>query len=181
MTPLAAFAAFVDRWNDRLGRSLAWLALAMVLTQFVVVVFRYVFGLGWIFVQESITYMHAILFMMGAGYTLLHEGHVRVDIFYRDMGPLAKARVDLFGALLLLTPFCAIIFVASYPYVLSSWQVFEGSKETSGIHGVFLLKTAILGFSVLMVLQGLALAARSALTLAGIAPPEPPAMQRQKV
>jgi TRAP-type mannitol/chloroaromatic compound transport system permease small subunit len=110
--------------------------------------------------------MHAFLFLVGAGYTLLHGGHVRVDIFYREAAPRAKAWIDFLGVLLLLLPVCALLWWFSWPYVVKSWQVFEGSKETSGIQAVYLLKSLILVFCFLVSVQGLALALRSLLVLA---------------
>lgn len=161
----------IDRLNDTIGRAVAWLALAMVLTQFVVVLMRYVFGIGSIMLQESIVYMHALLFMLGAGYTLLHGGHVRIDIFYRGASPRGKARVDLAGVVLFLLPLCALIFLYSWPYVANAWAVREGSPETSGLQAVYLLKTVVLVFAVLVGLQGVSLALRSALVLLGVERP----------
>jgi TRAP-type mannitol/chloroaromatic compound transport system permease small subunit len=167
--PLQAFARLVDRTNERLGRTIAWLALLIVLLQFVVVVLRYVFGLGSVKMQESIVYMHATLFMVAAGYTLLHNGHVRCDIFYSAASPRTKAIIDLFGVCAFLLPTCALIAWVAWPYVAAAWEVREGSPEGSlGIPGVYLLKSVILVFAGLLVLQGLALAIHSALLLAGI-------------
>lgn len=151
----------IETVNDTLGQWLSWLAVAMVLVQFLVVLLRYVFGFGSILLQESILYMHGTLFMVGAGYTLHCDAHVRIDLFYRAASARRKAWVNLFGSLFLLIPLCAMIFLASYPYVMKSWAVFEGSRETSGIQGIFLLKTVILIFCLLFSLQGLALAIRS--------------------
>ena len=170
MQALAKVAAAIDWTNERIGRSVAWLAIIMVLVQFIVVLMRYVFGMGSIMMQESITYMHAILFMTGAGYTLLHNGHVRVDIFYRDASEQAKAAIDLVGSLVLLLPVCGLILLSSYPYVLQSWATREGSVETSGIPGIFLLKTVILVFCAVLGLQGISLIIKSALTLLGKRP-----------
>ena len=167
MQPLLSVAKAIDTFNQRLGSWVAWLALIMVLVQFVVVLMRYVFGLGSIAMQESIVYMHGILFMIGAGYTLLHDGHVRVDIFYREASPKHKARVDLFGVFAFLLPVCLLIWIYSWPYVQSAWRVYEGSKETSGIQAVFLLKTIVLVFCVLVALQGISLAIHSLAVLLG--------------
>lgn len=167
MQVLRSFSATIDGLNEGVGRAVAWLALLMVLTQFVVVLMRYVFGVGSIWMQESVVYMHGLLFMAGAGYTLLHDGHVRLDVFYREADARARAKVDIAGVLLFLLPVCALIFIHAWPYVAKSWAVREGSPETSGIQGVFLLKTVILVFAVLIGLQGLSLAMRSALVLAG--------------
>jgi TRAP-type mannitol/chloroaromatic compound transport system permease small subunit len=172
MTPLLRLARMTDRLNEWLGTKLAWLALAMVLLQFVIVVMRYVFGLGSVKLQESIVYLHATVFMVGAGYTLLHNGHVRCDIFYSAASPRAKAMVDLFGVAVFLWPMCALIAWVAWPYVAAAWAVREGSPEGSlGIPGVFLLKSVILVFAALLALQGLALAIHSALLLAGVEAP----------
>lgn len=171
MDSLDNFATKIDSLNEWVGRTAAWLALAMVLIQFLVVVMRYVFGVGSIMMQESVIYMHAFLFLIGAGYTLLRGGHVRVDVFYREATPRKKAITDLIGVFVFLIPVCAVIGWFSWPYVVSSWAVFEGSKETSGIQGVFVLKTAIIAFTALITLQGISMALRCILIIKGVAPP----------
>lgn len=165
MSSLSSLARIIDIVNETIGRYTAWLALAMVLIQFVVVVMRYVFGIGSIMMQESVIYLHAVLFMVGSGYTLLHGGHVRVDVFYREASPQRKALVDLAGVIVFLIPVCLVIWWYSWPYAKASWRVFEGSRETSGIQAVFLLKSVILVFTALMILQGISLALRSLLYL----------------
>ena len=167
LSVLAALTRAIDVVNEHVGRVASWLALLMVLLQFVVVVMRYIFGAGFIAMQEGVIYLHATLFMVGAGYTLLHGGHVRVDIFYREARPRRRALVDLLGVILFLLPVCVIIGWASWPYLEQSWSVFEGSKETSGIHAVYALKSMIMAFVVLVALQGLSLALHAVLTLAG--------------
>ncbi|CAE7594306.1 unnamed protein product [Symbiodinium microadriaticum] len=161
----------IGEWNkiadQAYWEAVAWLAVFMVLAQFIVVLMRYVFGLGSIAAQESIVYMHGFLFMLAAGYTLFHNGHVRVDVFYRAASDRYKAWINLLGALLFLLPFCYLIFDASWGYVLSSWEIFEGSRETSGIQAVFLLKTAIPLFAVLVGLQGLSQIIHSIAVLRG--------------
>ena len=133
---------------------------------------RYVFGLGSVKMQESIVYMHATIFMVAAGYTLLRNGHVRCDIFYAGASPRAKAAIDLFGVLVFLLPMCALIAWAAWPYVAASWAVREGSPEGSlGLPAVFLLKSVILVFAGLLALQGLSLALHSALRLARVEAP----------
>ena len=164
---LAALTRVVDTANEYVGRVASWLALLMVLLQFVVVVMRYIFGVGFIFMQEGVIYLHATLFLVGAGYTLLHGGHVRVDIFYRDARPRLRALIDLLGVILFLMPVCVIIGWASWSYVEQSWSVFESSAETSGIPAIYALKTMILVFVVLIAFQGLSLAIHAVLTLAG--------------
>jgi TRAP-type mannitol/chloroaromatic compound transport system permease small subunit len=166
---LRNFAVLIDGLNERIGRTLAWLTLGMVLLQFVVVVMRYVFGIGSVIAQEAIVYMHSTVFLAAAAYTLLHNGHVRCDIFYSDASPNTRALVDLIGVFLFLLPMCVMIFWVSWPYVANAWAVLEGSPEGRlGIPGVFLLKTLILVFAVLMALQAMSMAVHAGLRLAGL-------------
>ncbi len=171
MQVLAIIARSIDRVNDTTGRFMSWATLALVLVQFVVVIMRYVFGIGSVWMQESLIYMHASLFMFAAAYTLLHNGHVRVDLFYRTASPKIRAMVDLGGALLLLMPVCIFTWWTAWPYVEASWSVFEGSRETTGIQAVYLLKSVILVFAALMAMQGVSLAIHSFLALKGLESP----------
>ena len=157
----------IDGLNARIGVSVAWFTLAMVLIQFLVVLLRYVFGVGSLFLQESIVYLHGTMFMLGSAYTLLRNGHVRVDVFYREADPMWKAKVDFAGHVLFLIPVCTLIFIFSWPYVISSWGSLEGSRETSGIPAVFLLKTVVLVFCVLMILQGAAQGLKALMVMTG--------------
>jgi len=169
---MSALIRAIDGLNDRVGTAVAWFTLAMVLVQFVVVILRYIFGVGSLFLQESIVYLHGTMFMLGSAYTLLHNGHVRVDVFYRAADPRWKAKVDLFGYLALLIPVCVLILVYSWPYVANSWTSLEGSRETSGIPAVFLLKSVVLLFCALMILQGVAQALKALFVLTGAWTPE---------
>lgn len=153
--------------NEWVGRFIAWLTFFMVLVTFLVVTLRYVFDLGWIAMQESVVYMHAIVFMLGAAYTLKHQGHVRVDIFYQRFSPKIKAWVDLLGTLFLLFPVSIFILWMGWGYVADSWSVMEGSREAGGLPGVFLLKSLIITMPVLMLLQGLSLIVSNILLLQG--------------
>ncbi len=162
---LIPFAERIDRLTGAVGRAAAWCLLAAVLLQFLVVVARYAMGLGSLWLSESIIYAHAALFMLAAAWTLAENGHVRVDVFYADAAPRRKALVDLLGALLLLIPFAVALAVLSLPYVGRSWAILERSREASGLPAVFLLKTLIPLFAVLMALQGVAQAIRAAAVL----------------
>ncbi len=155
----------LDQMNDFVGRSVSWLTLAMVLVTFVVVVLRYLFNMGWIAMQESIIYMHALVFMLGASYTLRHDGHVRVDIIYTRLGLRGRAWVELLGNLLLLMPVTLFIIWVSWDYVTSSWGLLEGSREAGGLPGVFLLKTTIPLMGLLLLLQGVANGLRALLQI----------------
>lgn len=157
----------IDGLNRSIGRVAAWLTLAMVVVQFAVVLLRYVFGVGFIAVQESVLWMHALVFMLAAGATLREDGHVRVDIFYRDAAPRTKALIDLAGVVVFLWPVCGLILVHAWPYVANSWRALEASPEASGLPALYLLKSVILVMPLLVGLQGLALALRATLTLRG--------------
>ena len=133
----------IDRLNAAIGRTVAWACLLVVVVQFTVVVMRYVFGLGSIWLTETIIYGHAALFMLASAWTLREGGHVRVDIFYADAGPRRRALIDLCGALLLLLPFMLVLLWFALPYVARSWAILETSRETSGLPWVYLLKTLI--------------------------------------
>jgi TRAP-type mannitol/chloroaromatic compound transport system permease small subunit len=164
---MTAWADRIDRLNMAIGRTVAWLALVIVLLQFGLVVARYLFGLGSIRLTETVIYAHATLFMLAAAWTLRAGGHVRVDIFYAGASARAKAMVDLAGSVLLLLPFTLALLWLSVPYAERSWAILERSQETSGLPLVYLLKTLIPLFAVLMALQGVAQAIRAVRALAG--------------
>ena len=153
--------AFID-WT---GRSVSWLSLFMVLVTFIVVILRYVFDSGSIALQESATYLHATVFLVGMAYTLQQDAHVRVDIFYSRFSTQTKAWVDLFGAVFLLLPFMLFISWISWLYISDSWSVFEGSREAGGLPGVFLLKSLILVMTFLLSLQTMTQMARNIQTI----------------
>lgn len=167
MSLLERIVTTVDAINLTIGRAVAWLTLIMALLQFVIVIMRYVFAIGFIPMQESVWYLHGILFMAAAGFTLLHDGHVRVDVLYRGAAPGKKALVDLVGAMACLLPLCVLTLWLSRGYVLNSWHILERSTETSGLPLIFLLKTVIWVFALLLGLQAISLAARAARYLKG--------------
>src|SRR5215475_15572853 len=164
---LATLAARIDRLTAAAGCAVTWCVLAIALTEVAVVLMRYVFGLGSIWLTEAIGYAHATLFMAAAAWTLQQGGHVRVDIFYADASPRARAIVDLLGALLLLLPFVGVLAWVSWPYVARSWAILERSREASGLPLVFLLKTLIPVLALLIGLQGVAQAVRACAVIAG--------------
>jgi TRAP-type mannitol/chloroaromatic compound transport system permease small subunit len=147
---------WIDSLNNFLCRLVSGFTLLMVLITFLIVVLRYGFNLGWIAMQESVMYLHAMVFLLGAAHTLRVNEHVRVDIFYRRFSPKKQAKVDIFGGLLLLMPVNIFIFMVSFEYVMRSWRVMEASQEAGGMPAVFLLKTLILIFPLTMLLQGIA-------------------------
>jgi TRAP-type mannitol/chloroaromatic compound transport system permease small subunit len=170
---LLRLAAGIDRLTAAVGGVVKWCVLGMVLLEVAVVMMRHVFGLGSIWLGEAIVYAHATLFMGAAAWTLQAGGHVRVDIFYADASPRARALVDLCGALLLLLPFVTVLGGLSLPYVARAWAILERSREASGLPLVFLLKTLIPAFALLLALQGVAQAVRAGLVVAGASAAEP--------
>jgi TRAP-type mannitol/chloroaromatic compound transport system permease small subunit len=159
--PMIALADRIDRLTTAVGRTAAWLVLAVVLLQFALVIARYLFGLGSIWLTETVIYAHATLFMLAAAWTLSAGGHVRVDVFYAEASARTRAMIDLIGALLLLLPFALVLIWLSVPYAARSWAILERSQETSGLPLVFVLKTLIPLFAALMALQGIAQAIRA--------------------
>lgn len=143
------------RFIALLGSAVSWLSLVMVLITCFVVVCRYAFDLNWIWLQESIVYLHASIFMLAAAWTLQRDEHVRVDIFYRDATPRTKAVVDACGIVVFLIPFCVFLIVSSWNYVAISWAIQEGSREASGLPWVYVLKTLLIAMPALLLLQGL--------------------------
>ena len=157
----------LDRISAVLGRASAWLTLFMVLVSFVIVVMRYVFDAGLIWLQESVVWMHAFVFMVGAAYTLQQEEHVRVDIFYREMSPKWRAWVDLFGVLLFLLPVCFFLAWKAFDFVSVSWRIHEASRESGGLPYplIPMLKSILLIMPVTVGLQGIAMLLRCIRTL----------------
>ena len=149
------YVLFANRLNDFCGRMVAWLVVVMILVTISQIILN-IFHDGSRQAQDLIVYMFGILFLVGVSYTLRHDNHVRVDIFYNKMSPCGRAWVDLLGTLLFLLPFCIVLFWVSLPYVSSSWAVLEGSRQGGGIPAVFILKSFLLLMPVLLLIQGIA-------------------------
>ncbi|MCH8249320.1 MAG: TRAP transporter small permease subunit [Proteobacteria bacterium] len=159
----------LDRISSMLGKASAWLTLIMVLVTFVVVVMRYAFDAGLIWLQESVVWMHAFVFMVGAAYTLQQEQHVRVDIFYREMSAKGRAWVDLAGVVVFLLPLCFFLAWKALDYVAVSWKLQEASRESGGLPYplIPLLKSILIVMPVTVGLQGIALLQQCVRTLRG--------------
>ena len=155
----------IDQLNDAVGRVVSWFTVVMVINVFLVVTLRYVFSTGWIWMQEFYVWTHATVFLLGAGYTLLHEGHVRIDLIYRDASQKYKAMVNMIGSLFLGLPLIYLVFDRALPMVSRSWLILEKSAEAGGMPGLFLFKSVIVLFAVLFGLQLFALLLRSLDTL----------------
>ena len=167
MEGIAKTARAIDCVNELIGKFTSWAALGLVLVQFGIVMMNFLYSEGIIAVQESLTYMHSLLFLGAAGYTLLHNGHVRVDIFYSRMNEKKKAYINLFGTLIILFPVLIFIAIYAWPFVYQSWQIKEGSVETSGLHIVYILKSMILLFVFSTFIQGVSISLHSILVMLG--------------
>jgi TRAP-type mannitol/chloroaromatic compound transport system permease small subunit len=152
---LANVSHTIDKTNAVIGKAISYCTLFMALVMFGVVIFRYGFDLGWTAMQESITYLHAAVFLLASAYTYQQGGHVRVDVFYRRYSEKTKHVVDLCGSLFLMLPVATYIAITCWPYVMESWQIFEGSREPGGLPFLYLLKSFMLIFAIMMVLQAI--------------------------
>ena len=167
MGALAGFVRFAEAVNGYVGRTVAWLTLATVLICATVVFIRYALHTGYVWMQELYVWTHAAAFMLGAGYTLMANKHVRVDIAYARASPRTQAWLDLFSTLVFLFPWVILLTYFAWPYVMTSWALWETSSQVGGMPGLYVMKTIILLFAGLMFLQGLVICARSILVLNG--------------
>ena len=171
MTRLIRFADAIDRFNERLGKGLAWLTLAMVLLGALNAIFRYLdrftgWGLSsntWLELQW---YLFAVLFLLGAAYTLKHDAHVRVDVVFSRLSARSRALINLGGVVLFLIPFCVMMLWASWPAIMNSWQVMEVSPDPGGLPR-YPIKTMVPLAFILLILQGLSMAVRQLPVLMG--------------
>ena len=155
----------INKTNIILGKFFSWSLLLMVILTFIIVILRYLFNIGFIWMQELVTYLYAGVFMLCAAYTLAKDEHVRVDIFYSKLKDRYKIIVNVIGALLFLIPVCLCILYYSFTYVINSWAQLEGSLEERGLHAVYLLKTLIWAFAIMLVLQSIYIISQGALKL----------------
>lgn len=161
---VAALICAINKW---VGLVLSWLSVGIVIVCFTVVVQRYVFAISYVWMQDLYIWLNGAMFTAVAGFALMRDNHVRVDIFYRPASATKKAVIDLVGVVLFLLPAMFVVWTYSLPFVQRSWRYGEGSANVGGMSGLFVLKTFILIFAVLVALQGLAMILRSILTLAG--------------
>lgn len=167
MGGLSACVRAADWLNEWVGRVVAWMTVGTVIGCFATVYLRYALGTGFIWLQEVYVWQHACVFLVGAGYTLLHGGHVRVDIFYARMTTRAKAWIDILGTFAFMTPFLWVIWTRSWGFFWTAYQGDENSQQPDGLANVWLLKSTLLMFVFLVGIQGLALVARSVMVLLG--------------
>jgi TRAP-type mannitol/chloroaromatic compound transport system permease small subunit len=165
MKGIKKFITVIESINEFVGRGVSWVTFGLVILVFTDVVMRYAFKTSFVFVQELEWHMFSVIFLVGAGYTLLHDEHVRVDIFYQRMSQKSKAWINLIGTGLFLFPGCYMIIATAIPFVMDSFSVMEGSPDPGGVPFRFLLKSMIpIGF-VFVFLQGVSLFLKSLFTV----------------
>lgn len=151
----------IDAANEKIGRSVSWLTLILVLLVCYDVISRYLFKSSIVAVQELQWHLFAIIFLVAAAYTLKYDEHVRVDVLYSKFSPRTQAVINLIGTIIFLIPLCLLIIYASRNFVISSFQIGETSPDPGGLPARYILK-AILPISFfLILLQGIALILRS--------------------
>lgn len=158
---------WIDTVNEWVGRSAAWVTSILIAVVFVDVVMRYVFNTSFVFTQELEWHLFAFIFLMGAGATLLKDGHVRVDIFYQRFGPKGQAWINMMGVILFLIPGCYVIIITSWKFAYNSFSILEGSADPGGIPFRFIVKSCIPAGFILVLSQGIALGIRSFFTIIG--------------
>ncbi len=150
---ITTISVWIDKVNVAMGKTVAYFTVIMAVVMFLIVVLRYGFNLGSIALQESITYMHAAVFLLGSAYTFQQNGHVRVDVFYRRFSKKTRCIVDLLGSLLLMLPIAIYLSIVCHHYVFESWSILEGSREPGGLPFVYVLKSFLLIFAYSLILQ----------------------------
>ena len=157
------YLELINKINIALGKLFSWALLIMVILTFVIVILRYLFNIGFIWMQELVRYLYASVFMLCAAYTLANDEHVRVDIFYSKLENKHKMIINVIGSLIFLIPVCLCILYYSYTYVINSWAQLEGSLEERGLHAVYILKTFIWAFAIMLTLQSLYIISKGSL------------------
>ena len=157
------YLELINKVNIALGKLFSWSLLIMVILTFIIVVLRYLFNIGFIWMQELVRYLYASVFMLCAAYTLANDEHVRVDIFYSKLENKHKMIINVLGSLIFLIPVCLCILYYSYTYVINSWAQLEGSLEERGLHAVYILKTFIWAFAIMLTLQSVYIISKGSL------------------
>ncbi len=162
---LFTFSKNINSLNEWIGRKVAWLTTLLVVLVCVDVTVRYIFSDTAAWIMELEWHLFSLIFLLGAGYSLKHDRHVRVDLFYTRFSKKNKALTNLVGTLAFLLPWCFIILFFSFQYGLESVHLKEGSPDPGGLPARYLIKLAIPAGIFLLLLQGLATVADSILFL----------------
>ena len=157
MSILKIVSKVIDNFNIKVGKLFSWLLLLMVLLTCLIVILRYIFSIGFIWMQELVRFFYAAVFLICAAYTLVEDAHVRVDIFYSKLSEKRKSIINIIGSIIFLIPVCFITFYYSFSYIINSWAQFEGSLEERGLHAVYIMKTFIWCFAFMLFAQGISI------------------------
>jgi TRAP-type mannitol/chloroaromatic compound transport system permease small subunit len=133
MKPLLGFSRAIDALNERVGRIVLWLILAMVLVSSANAIFRYAFNMSsnaWLELQW---YMFAAVFLLCAGYTLRHDEHIRIDVVSSHLSRRTQIWIDIFGTLFFLLPMSLFILKLSWPVFMNAWVSGEISSNAGGL------------------------------------------------
>lgn len=171
-SPIRRLARRIDSWQDAFGRALSWLMLLMVLVVFSDVVLRYALNVTSVFTQELEWYIFAISYLLGAGYVMLHDEHVRVDIVYSRLSPRKKARLDFILLFVFFFPSCLLIVYTTWPFFRNAYMVLEGSPDPGGIPARWALKSVIIIAFVILIIQGFSQAVKNYYVARGWEEPE---------
>lgn len=173
---VGTLAAIISKGIDHISgaalRVAMAFAFAIIVIQLAAVLLRYVFGLSFSWLNDSVIFSFASIFMLGAAATLRDDGHVRVDILRPGFSPAGRAIIELLGALILVFPICWLILNADLSGLLRSWRILEPFNESDGLPIRYLFKSLVSGFALLLVLQALSQALKAALSLRGVRPYE---------
>jgi len=176
--PLQGLASFLSKLLDRISGFAMGFAVAaaflIILIQLAAVLLRYVFGLSFSWLNDSVIFSFAMIFMLGAAATLREDGHVRVDIMRARFGERTRAGIELFGAMAFIFPIGILILYAGSGLIARTWLDLEPFNESDGLPIQYLFKTLVPLFAVLMIGQGLSQALKAALTLRGLKSAEEP-------
>ena len=168
MQAIRTISRWIDTLNEWIGRGVSWVTLGLVLVVFIDVVMRYLFNMSFVFTQELEWHLFGFIFLIGAGYTLLKDGHVRVDIIYQRLGLKGRAWINFFGVIIFLIPGCIMLITTSWKFTANSFAILEGSPDPGGIPFRFLIKGCIPAGFVLLLLQGISLGLHSLMQILGV-------------
>jgi len=167
MNTLERFVHAIETLNRWVGYVVAWLTLGTVLVCFATVYTRYALNTNYTWLQELYVWQHAAAITLGAAYTMMTGGFVRVDIFYGKMSARSRAKVDLIGTLVFLFPLLIVLTMAFWTFFINAWRADEGSTNSGGLPNWWLLNSTLLIMAILLFLQGFAMIARSLLVFGG--------------
>ncbi len=172
INPIQKLVFAIDMANEFIEKAVSWCTLFLVVLVTLNVILRYAFNMSFVFMEEMQWHLYALIFLLGAGYTLRYNGHVRVDVLYQRLGKRSRALINVLGCLFFLFPGCYLVIKTSIPFVHSSWAMSEGSADPGGLPARYLLKATVPLAFLLLALQGLSMFLKNFFILIGRPIPE---------